>query len=53
MSVRNPGNCDIVGRPDGNCIVTMTADAKAVRAASAQGVNFNVCLHLPYPLTGC
>ncbi len=33
-------------------IVTMTADAKAIRAASAQGVNFNVYLHLPYSLTG-
>lgn len=33
-------------------IVTMTADAKAVRAASAQGVDFNVYLHSSYPLTG-
>ncbi|WP_335137068.1 hypothetical protein [Nostoc sp.] len=32
-------------------VVTMTADAKAVRAASAQGVDFNVYLHLPYSLT--
>jgi hypothetical protein len=29
----------------------MTADAKAVRAASAQGVDFNVYLHFPFSLT--
>lgn len=33
-------------------IVTMTADAKAIRAAIAQGVNFNVYLYLSQPLTG-
>jgi hypothetical protein len=33
-------------------IVTTTADAKAVRAASAQGVDFLVYIHPPFPLTG-
>lgn len=33
-------------------IVTMTADAKAVSAASAQGVDFCAYIHSPYPLTG-
>ncbi|MBH8566293.1 DUF1308 domain-containing protein [Nostoc sp. CENA67] len=42
----------ILGTGDEMGIVTMTADAKAVRAASSQGVNFNVYLHLPYSLTG-
>ena len=30
----------------------MTADAKAVRAAIAQGINFSVYIHNPCPLTG-
>ncbi len=42
----------ILGTGDQMGIVTMTADAKAVRAASTQGVDFNVYLHPPYPLTG-
>lgn len=42
----------ILGTGDQMGIVTMTADAKAVRAASAQGVDFNVYLHPPYSLTG-
>jgi predicted nucleic acid-binding protein len=42
----------ILGTGDQMGFVTMTADAKAVRAAGAQGVDFNVYLHLPYPLTG-
>lgn len=42
----------ILGTGDQLRIVTMTADAKAVRAASAQGVDFNVYLHLPHSLTG-
>ena len=33
-------------------IVSTTADAKAVRAASAQGVDFHVYIHPPFPLTG-
>ncbi|MDZ7961490.1 MAG: DUF1308 domain-containing protein [Aulosira sp. DedQUE10] len=41
----------MLGTGDQIGIVTMTADLKAVRAASAQGVNFNVYLHPPYPLT--
>jgi Protein of unknown function (DUF1308) len=42
----------ILGTGDEMGIVTMTADAKAVRAASTQGVDFNVYLHPPYSLTG-
>jgi predicted nucleic acid-binding protein len=42
----------ILGTGDQLGVVTMTADAKAVRAASSQGVDFNVFLHLSYPLTG-
>lgn len=42
----------ILGTGDQMGIVTTTADAKAVRAASAQGVDFNVYIHLPFPLTG-
>lgn len=42
----------ILGTGDQMRIVTMTADAKAIRAASAQAVNFNVYLHLPFPLIG-
>lgn len=51
---RSLSNNDIIILGTGDClgIVTMTADAKAVRAASAQGVNFNVYLHSPYSLTG-
>lgn len=42
----------ILGTGDQMGVVTMTADAKAVRAAIAQGVYFNVYLHLPFSLTG-
>lgn len=51
---RRIGENDIIilGTGDQMGIVTMTADAKAVRAASAQGVDFNVYLHSPYSLTG-
>jgi hypothetical protein len=42
----------ILGTGDQLNIVTTTADAKAVRAASAQGVDFHVYIHLPFPLTG-
>lgn len=42
----------ILGTGDQLGIVTMTADAKAVRAASSQGVDFSVYLHPPLPLTG-
>lgn len=42
----------ILGTGDQLGIVTMTADAKAIRAASAQGVDFSVYVHSPYPLTG-
>jgi predicted nucleic acid-binding protein len=48
----DPNDIIILGTGDHMGIVTMTADAKAVRAASAQGVDFNVYLHLSYPLTG-
>ncbi|GJD16200.1 hypothetical protein RIVM261_011560 [Rivularia sp. IAM M-261] len=43
----------ILGTGDQMGIITMTADAKAVRAASAQGVEFNVYIHPPYSLKGC
>jgi len=33
-------------------IVTTIADAKAIRAASAQGVDFYVYIYPPFPLTG-
>lgn len=42
----------ILGTGDQLGIVTLTADVKAVRAASAQGVDFSVYIHLPCPLTG-
>jgi hypothetical protein len=42
----------ILGTGDQLNIVTTTADAKAVRAASAQGVDFHVYIHPPFPLTG-
>ncbi|MFM6007377.1 MAG: DUF1308 domain-containing protein [Sphaerospermopsis kisseleviana] len=42
----------ILGTGDQLGIVTTTADAKAVRAASAQGVDFLVYIHPPFPLTG-
>lgn len=48
----DPNDIIILGTGDQMGIVTMTADAKAVRAATAQGVNFNVYLHSSYPLTG-
>ena len=41
----------ILGTGDQLGIITTTADAKAVRAASAQGVNFLVYIHPPFPLT--
>ena len=51
---RNLGINDIIilGTGDQLNIFTTTADAKAVRAASAQGVDFHVYIHLPFPLTG-
>ncbi len=51
---RRIGYSDIIilGTGDQMEIVTMTADAKAVRAASVQGVDFDVYLHPPYLLTG-
>lgn len=48
----DPNDIIILGTGDQMGIVTMTADAKAVRAASAQGVDFNIYIHPPYPLTG-
>lgn len=40
------GTGDRLGAP------TMTADEKFVRGAAAQGVDFDVILHRPVPLTG-
>lgn len=42
----------ILGTGDRLGIVTMTADFKAVRAASAQGGDFGVYIHPPCSLTG-
>lgn len=42
----------ILGTGDRMGIITVTADAKAVRAARAQGVDFLVYVHSPCPLTG-
>ncbi|HAC62391.1 MAG TPA: DUF1308 domain-containing protein [Cyanothece sp. UBA12306] len=42
----------ILGTGDNLGIVTMTGDAKAIRSASNQGVNFIVYLHQPVPLKG-
>lgn len=51
---RKIGEQDIIilGTGDKLGIVTLTADAKAVKAASAQGVDFQVYVHPSYPLTG-
>lgn len=50
---RRLGENDIIilGTGDELGIISLTADAKAVRAAIAQGVNFSVYVHPPYPLT--
>ena len=42
----------IFGTGDNLNIVTMTSDAKFVRGASAQGVDFDVFIHTPTPLMG-
>jgi hypothetical protein len=42
----------ILGTGDQLNIITITADAKAIIAASAQGVDFHVYIHPPFPLTG-
>lgn len=42
----------ILGTGDRLGIITITADSKAVRTASVQGVDFNVYIHPPCPLTG-
>jgi hypothetical protein len=51
---RKIGKQDIIilGTGDELGIVTLTADSKAVKAARAQGVNFQVYIHPPYPLAG-
>lgn len=51
---RKLGENDIIilGTGDRLGIVTMTADAKAVKAAIRQGINFHVYLHQPVPLQG-
>jgi hypothetical protein len=42
----------ILGTGDQMGAITMTADAKAIRAATAQGVDFAVYIHKSYPLVG-
>ncbi|MFQ1700251.1 DUF1308 domain-containing protein [Loktanella agnita] len=42
----------IFGTGDNMSIPTITSDAKFVRGASAQGVDFDVIVHDPVPLTG-
>jgi predicted nucleic acid-binding protein len=49
----DPNDIIILGTGDQMGIVTLTADAKAVRAAGAQGVDFNVYLHPSHSLRGC
>jgi hypothetical protein len=51
---KSVGDRDIIvfGTGDSLGAVTMTADAKFVRGAAAQGVHFNVFIHVPVPLTG-
>lgn len=51
---RRLGKQDIIilGTGDSLGIVTLTTDAKAVRAALAQGVDFSVYIHPPFPLVG-
>lgn len=51
---RRIGEQDIIilGTGDRLGIVTLTADSKAVKAALAQGVDFQVYVHPPYSLTG-
>lgn len=50
---RRLGEQDIIilGTGDKLGIITLTADAKAVKAALAQGVDFQVFVHPPCPLT--
>ena len=50
---RRLGEQDIIilGTGDKLGIVTLTADAKAIKAALAQGVDFKVYVHPPCPLT--
>jgi predicted nucleic acid-binding protein len=47
-----PNDIIILGTGDQLGIVTMTADQRAVRAAQAQGVDFQVFIHSPVPLAG-
>ena len=42
----------ILGTGDKLGVITLTADAKAVKAAYAQGVDFQVIVHPSCPLTG-
>jgi hypothetical protein len=42
----------ILGTGDELGVPTLTADRRAVRAARAQGVDFDVIHHTPVPLTG-
>ncbi|MGK7875805.1 MAG: DUF1308 domain-containing protein [Xenococcaceae cyanobacterium] len=54
QTTRSLGANDIIifGTGDQLGIVTMTADAKAVRAISAQGLDLSVYIHSSCPLTG-
>jgi len=47
-----PNDIVIFGTADRLGIITMSADERAVRASSNQGVDFVVYLHPPVPLTG-
>jgi hypothetical protein len=48
------GGRDIIvfGTGDQLGVMTVSADAKFVRGAAAQGVHFNLFVHPPVPLTG-
>ncbi len=52
--IRRLGEQDLIilGTGDNLGLITLTADAKAVKAALAQGVDFQVYVHPPCPLTG-
>ena len=54
LETRRVGAADkvIFGTGDQLGISTMTSDAKFIRGAAAQGINFAVILHDPVPLRG-
>ena len=53
QTTKKVGANDIIifGTGDNLGIITMTSDAKFVRGAQAQGIDFDVFVHAPVPLT--